>query len=138
MQTSVGRMLIVDEQSKKTKRLLTLAVIEEQYPQEFWIRARTDRLAANAVMNGGAGIVIHQCYPFICGKRRSLVSRLLHNSPEEHPQHAVILIATCPAARGYRLGAGTPILRGGHWPIPGIRTKHADLTPLVPRTGNIR
>lgn len=47
-----------DEQVLKT---LTLASIDERYPDETWIRVYTDGSATNAVKNGGAGIYIQ--YP---------------------------------------------------------------------------
>lgn len=40
------------------RRTLTLAMIEESYPQEAWIHVYTDGSATNAVANGEAGILI--------------------------------------------------------------------------------
>ncbi|GFN96331.1 hypothetical protein PoB_002283700 [Plakobranchus ocellatus] len=42
----------------------------------------------------------------------------------------------CLAATEYRSRAWKPIQRGGHWPSTGIRTIHAELFLLVPRTND--
>ena len=47
-----------DEQSDECKRALTLAMLEETYPQEAWIRVFTDGSATDAIQNGGAGVYI--------------------------------------------------------------------------------
>lgn len=45
-----------DAQDSGVKRTLTLAMLEDQYPQEAWIHAYTDGSATNATANGGAGV----------------------------------------------------------------------------------
>ena len=41
-----------------TKRALSLAWIDEQYPSESWIHVYTDGSATNAIKDGGAGVLI--------------------------------------------------------------------------------
>lgn len=59
--TTVPHLTTKDDHSDVSKRALTLAMLEERYPQEAWIRAYTDGSATNAVRRGGAGVYIH--YP---------------------------------------------------------------------------
>ncbi|KAK7113996.1 hypothetical protein V1264_000134 [Littorina saxatilis] len=61
IQTSVPYLTTKDEQSNATKKALTLAMLEERYPQEAWIRVYTDGSATEAVKNGGAGVYVQ--YP---------------------------------------------------------------------------
>ena len=56
--TTVQNLTKKNEQSNEVKKSLTMAMIEEQYPQESWIQVYTDGSATNAVKNGGAGIYI--------------------------------------------------------------------------------
>ena len=61
IETTVPYLTTKDEQSNVTKKTLTLAMLEERYPQEAWIRVFTDGSATDAVRNGGAGVYIQ--YP---------------------------------------------------------------------------
>ena len=61
IQTSVPHLTTKDEQSSVVKDALTLAMLDERYPQEAWLRVYTDGSAADAVKNGGAGVYIQ--YP---------------------------------------------------------------------------
>ena len=56
--TTVPHLTTKDEHSDVSKKALTLAMLEERYPQEAWIRAYTDGSAMNAVRRGGAGVYI--------------------------------------------------------------------------------
>ena len=40
-------------------RTLAMATIDENYPQEAWMRVYTDRSATQATKNGGVGVFIH-------------------------------------------------------------------------------
>ena len=61
LSTTVPNVSAGDSQDETAKRALTLATIEERYPDEAWIHAYTDGSATNAVSNGGAGV--HLKYP---------------------------------------------------------------------------
>ena len=56
--TSVPQVACGADQGDAAKKALTLAMIEERYPQEAWIHVYTDGSATNAVANGGAGVLI--------------------------------------------------------------------------------
>ena len=57
--TTVPSLSDGDTQDDTVKQFLTLAMIAERYPQEAWIHVFTDGSAANAVTNGGSGILVH-------------------------------------------------------------------------------
>ena len=59
--TSVPYLTTKEEHSELSKKALTLAMLEERYPQEAWIRVYTDGSATDAVLRGGAGVYIQ--YP---------------------------------------------------------------------------
>jgi len=59
--SSVPYLLKKEEQSNEIKKALTLAMLEEKYPADAWIRAFTDGSATNATERGGAGVYIQ--YP---------------------------------------------------------------------------
>jgi len=61
VQDTVPHLTTKDEQSDVVKKTLTLAMLEERYPQEAWIRVYTDGSATDAVKCGGAGVYIQ--YP---------------------------------------------------------------------------
>nr|KAG5689418.1 hypothetical protein BaRGS_017936 [Batillaria attramentaria] len=54
--TTVPHLTTKDDHSDVSKRALTLAMLEERYPQEAWIRAYTDGSATNAVRRGATTI----------------------------------------------------------------------------------
>ncbi|KAK7101835.1 hypothetical protein V1264_020159 [Littorina saxatilis] len=56
--TSVPHVTSGEDQNDTARQALTLALIDEQYPKEAWIHVYTDGSATNAVLNGGAGILI--------------------------------------------------------------------------------
>ena len=56
--TGVQHLTPGEEHSEPYKRALTLAMIDEQYPEISWTQVYTDGSARNAVENGGAGIHI--------------------------------------------------------------------------------
>lgn len=56
--TTVPHLPAKDECSDAMKKTLTLAMLEERYPQEAWIHIYTDGSAADAVRRGGAGVYI--------------------------------------------------------------------------------
>jgi len=56
--TTVPHLTTKDEHSDVSKRALTLAMLEERYPQEAWIRVYTDGSATDAIQRGGAGVYI--------------------------------------------------------------------------------
>ncbi|VDI60876.1 Hypothetical predicted protein [Mytilus galloprovincialis] len=58
IQTSVPLITTRDEQTSNVKKILTMSMLEEQYPSETWVRVYTDGSATNATTNGGAGIYI--------------------------------------------------------------------------------
>ena len=58
IEATVPYLTAKDEQSSVAKKTLTLAMLEERYPQEAWIRVFTDGSATDAVRNGGAGVYI--------------------------------------------------------------------------------
>ena len=66
--TEVPQVGQTEDQDELTKRNLTLAMIDDIYPREAWIHVYTDGSATNAVMNGGAGVLI--CTPE--GERQEL------------------------------------------------------------------
>ncbi|KAK7112559.1 hypothetical protein V1264_011998 [Littorina saxatilis] len=68
IQTSVPYLTTKDEQSNATKKALTLAMLEERYPQEVWIQVYTDGSATEAVKNGGRGCM--SSTPVERGKQR--------------------------------------------------------------------
>ncbi|XP_070203394.1 uncharacterized protein [Littorina saxatilis] len=58
IQTTVPHLTTKDEQSDVQKKALTLAMLDERYPQEAWMRVFTDGSATDAVKRGGAGVYI--------------------------------------------------------------------------------
>ena len=58
--TTVPHLTTKDEHSDTVKKALTLAMLDERYPQESWIRVFTDGSATDAIKNGGAGVYV-QC-----------------------------------------------------------------------------
>jgi ribonuclease HI len=58
IQTTVPGITAKDEQSSVARKALTLAMLEETYPRESWIRVFTDGSSTKAVKNGGAGVFI--------------------------------------------------------------------------------
>ena len=56
--TTVPYLISGDERDDTAKRALTLAMIDERYPQEAWTHVYTDGSATRAVADGGAGILI--------------------------------------------------------------------------------
>jgi ribonuclease HI len=50
-----------DEQNYVQCRTITLSFLDEEYPQDLWIRVYTDGSAQNSIENGGAGVYIE--YP---------------------------------------------------------------------------
>jgi ribonuclease HI len=61
IRTTVPHLTTKDEHSDVSKKALTLAMLEEMYPQETWIRIYTDGSAKDAIRSGGAGL--HIQYP---------------------------------------------------------------------------
>ena len=61
IRTTVPHFTTKDEHSDESKKALTLAMLEEKYPKEAWIRVYTDGSATDAVWRGGAGVYIE--YP---------------------------------------------------------------------------
>ena len=61
IETTIPHLAAKDEQSNVAKKTLTLAMLEEKYPQEAWTRVFTDGSATDAVRHGGAGVYIQ--YP---------------------------------------------------------------------------
>ena len=49
---------VQETQSDTSKRALTLAMIDDHFPDESWIHVYTDGSATNAIKNGGAGVLI--------------------------------------------------------------------------------
>ena len=104
--TTVPHLTTKDEHSDVSKRALTLAMLEERYPQEAWIRAYTDGSATNAVWRGGAGVYIQfpdgrrqaRAIPtgLHCTNYRAEVEALVHaaNTIKEaaHPCSQVVLL----------------------------------------------
>ena len=58
IQTKVRGIFDKEEQNSVQRRTATLSFLDEEYPQDLWIRAYTDGSAQNAVRNGGAGVYI--------------------------------------------------------------------------------
>ena len=58
IQTEIPGITGQENQNDIIKRSLTLAMIDDIYPQESWIHVYTDGSATNAVANGGAGVSI--------------------------------------------------------------------------------
>ena len=58
IQTHVKGILSEDEQNSVQRRTVTLSFLDEEYPQDIWVRVYTDGSAQNAVRNGGAGVYI--------------------------------------------------------------------------------
>ena len=56
--TAVPYVTTGDSQDDTAKRALTLAMLEERYPDEAWIHAYTDGSATDAMSNGGAGVYL--------------------------------------------------------------------------------
>jgi ribonuclease HI len=61
IQTHVKGILSEDEQNSVQRRTATLSFLDDEYPQDIWVRVYTDGSAQNAVRNGGAGVYIE--YP---------------------------------------------------------------------------
>ena len=61
IRTTVPHYTTKDEHCDASKKALTMAMLDETYPQEAWIRAYTDGSATDAVRRGGAGAYIQ--YP---------------------------------------------------------------------------
>ena len=61
VQTTIPYVSNKGEHSDQVLKTLTLAALDERYPEESWIRAYTDGSATNAVKSGGAGV--HIQYP---------------------------------------------------------------------------
>jgi ribonuclease HI len=59
--TTVPHFTKKDEHSDVSKKALTMAMLDETYPHEAWIRVYTDGSATDAIQNGGAGVFIQ--YP---------------------------------------------------------------------------
>ena len=104
--TTVPNLTTKDEHSDVSKRALTLAMLEDRYPQEAWIRAFTDGSATNAVWRGGAGVYItfpdgqRQCQAIStglhCTNYRAEVEALIHaaNTIKDvaHPNSQVVFL----------------------------------------------
>ena len=58
VRTTVPQVTNKGEQSDQVLKTLTLAMLEEIYPEDSWIRVYTDGSATDAVKNGGAGVFI--------------------------------------------------------------------------------
>ena len=56
--TKVPQITSGECQSETAKNTFTMVMIHEKYPEEAWIHAYTDGSAMNAMINGGAGILI--------------------------------------------------------------------------------
>ncbi|KAK7093030.1 hypothetical protein V1264_008689 [Littorina saxatilis] len=61
VQTTIPHINNKGEHSDQALKALTLATLEERYPDDAWIRVYTDGSATNAVKSGGAGV--HIQYP---------------------------------------------------------------------------
>jgi ribonuclease HI len=62
IQTDIPGVHNREQQDKKGRRDATQKLIDDKYPQDFWIRIYTDGSALDAVKKGGAGVVIQ--YPY--------------------------------------------------------------------------
>jgi hypothetical protein len=58
IKTQVKGLFEKDEQNDMQRRTITLSFLDEEYPQDMWIRVLTDGTAQNAIKNGGAGVYI--------------------------------------------------------------------------------
>ncbi|CAG5134764.1 unnamed protein product [Candidula unifasciata] len=58
IQTNVKGIFDKKEQDSVQRKMATLSYIDEEYPQEQWVRVYTDGSAESAVRNGGAGVYI--------------------------------------------------------------------------------
>ena len=61
IQTQVPGILEKEEQNSIERKTTTLSFLDDEYPQDCWIRVYTDGSAQDAVKNGGAGVYIE--YP---------------------------------------------------------------------------
>ena len=67
IQTTIPQLATKDKQGNDVKKALTLAMLDEQYPHEAWIRLYTDGSATDAIKNGGACIFIQ----YLSGERQA-------------------------------------------------------------------
>ena len=96
IQTTVPQLSTKDEQGNEVKKALTLAMLDEQYPQEAWIRLYTDGSATDAVKNGGAGVFIQ--YP--SGERQAeAIPTGLHCTNYRAEEEALIHAANIISSR---------------------------------------
>ena len=63
IQNTIPHLTTKDEQSNVVKKTLTLAMLEERYPQEAWIWVYTDGSATDTVKSGGASVYIQYRFP---------------------------------------------------------------------------
>jgi len=61
IQTQVPGILEKEEQNSIERKTATLSFLDDEYPQDCWIRVYTDGSAQDTVKNGGAGVYIE--YP---------------------------------------------------------------------------
>ncbi|KAK7101730.1 hypothetical protein V1264_020067 [Littorina saxatilis] len=107
IQTTVPHLTTKDEQSDVQKKVPTLAMLNERYPQEAWMRVFTDGSATDAVKRGGAGVYIQhpsgewqaEAIPtgLHCTNYRAEVEALIHAantiSSKVNPDTQVVFLA---------------------------------------------
>ena len=117
IRTSVPYLSARQEHNDVSKRALTLAMLEETYPQEAWIRAYTDGSVTDEIWIGGAGVYIQ--YPngqqqaaavptgLHCTNYRAEVEALVHAaniiSSTSDPDSQIVFLSVLEAANSRKL-----------------------------------
>ena len=120
--TTVPHLTRREEHSDISKKILTMTMLEERYPQEAWIRVYTDGSATNAVWRGGAGVYIQlpngqqqtKAIPtgLHCTNYRAEVEALVHAAKAireiSQPVEQVVFLTDAMSVLEALKGAGNP------------------------------